>query len=111
MKLAVVGSRSLDRDPNAEHLIGALLDQYLAHDPELTVISGGPGGIDRMAAEAARRRGLPVVEHLPQGPDRRHLFASKEAMARDCDELVRIASGVRRGGPSAAASTSSGSQQ
>jgi hypothetical protein len=44
-----------------------------------------------MAAAEARRRGLQVIEHLPAGATWRDYRERNLRIARDCDELVRIA--------------------
>ena len=56
MKVAVVGSRAL----RIEHL-----EKYL---PENTteIVSGGALGVDRCAAEHARKKGLKLTEFLPE---------------------------------------------
>ena len=90
-RLAIVGSRSLDGHPDVLRLIRDLLDAYQARHPALVVVSGGAAGIDRMAAQEARRRGLQVIEHLPAGTAWRHYRERNLRIAHDCDELVRIA--------------------
>jgi hypothetical protein len=90
-RLAIVGSRSLDGHPVALHAIRVALDAYQARHATLVVISGGARGIDRMAAAEARLRGLEVVEHLPGGVSWHHYRERNLRIARDCDELVRIA--------------------
>ncbi len=91
MRLAIVGSRSLDGHPDALRVIRSVLDAYQARHAALVVVSGGAAGIDRMAAAEARRRGLEVIEHLPAGTTWRHYSERNLCIARDCDELVRIA--------------------
>ena len=91
LRLAIVGSRSLDGHPGALRVICAVLDTYQAHHPALTVVSGGARGIDRMAADEARRRGLQVTEHRPKGRSWRHYRERNLRIVQDCDELVRIA--------------------
>lgn len=91
LRLAIVGSRSLDGHPGAQRVIGAVLDLYQARHAALVVVSGGAVGIDRMAAEEARRRGLQVVEHRPKGRSWRHYRERNLRIVQDCDELVRIA--------------------
>jgi len=90
-RLAIVGSRSLDGHPDALRVIRSVLDAHQARHVALVVVSGGAVGIDRMAAAEARRRSLQVVEHLPAGAGWRHYRERNERIARDCDELVRIA--------------------
>ena len=96
MKLAIVGSRSLNGHPEALRVIRKVLDAYQAHHPVLVIVSGGARGIDRMAADEARRRGLEVIEHLPAGTTWRDYRERNERIARDCDELVRIADSSSR---------------
>ncbi len=91
MMLAIVGSRSLDGNPDALRAIQGVLDWYQARHPVLVVVSGGARGIDRMAADEARRRGLQVVEHRPKGRSWRHYRERNLRIVHDCDELVRIA--------------------
>ena len=91
MRLAIVGSRSLDGNPEALSVIRTVLDAYQARHTALVVVSGGAVGIDRMAAAEARRRGLEVVEHMPAGATWRHYRERNQRIAEDCDELVRIA--------------------
>lgn len=56
MKVAIVGSRSINR-------INRLAD-YLP--PETTaIISGGARGVDTIAANFARQKGLDLIEFLP----------------------------------------------
>jgi YspA, cpYpsA-related SLOG family len=91
LRLAIVGSRSLDSYPDAMRLIRAVLAAYQARHAAVVVISGGARGIDRMTAEEARRRGLQVIEHRPNGWSWRHFRERNLRIVADCDELVRIA--------------------
>ena len=91
LRLAIVGSRSLDGNPDALRVIREVLDAYQARHAALVVVSGGAVGIDRMAAAEARQRGLQVVEHRPNGRSWRHYRARNLRIVADCDELVRIA--------------------
>lgn len=87
MKLAIVGSVSLEGSPDAVRIIEEVLDRYRP----TVVVSGGARGIDTMAADAARRRGIPVVEHLPRVNRWADGFKPRNLkIARDCDALVRI---------------------
>jgi hypothetical protein len=90
-RLAIVGSRSLEGHPDALRVIRSVLDAYQARHALLVVVSGGAVGIDRMAAGEARRRSLQVIEHLPAGTTWRDYRERNLRIARDCDELVRIA--------------------
>jgi hypothetical protein len=56
------------------------------------VISGDAEGIDTMAAEAARARGIEVIEYLPAVPNWHDGYKPRNLLiAQDCDALVRIA--------------------
>ena len=56
MKLAVIGSRNLT---NIE------LEKYISKEVE-EIVSGGAVGVDRCAAEYAKRAGLRLTEFLPK---------------------------------------------
>ena len=53
--VGIIGSRDMPRLDAVEKFVAKL-------QPGTTVVSGGARGVDRTAAGAARRRGLPVVE-------------------------------------------------
>lgn len=61
MRLAVVGTRTFDR----EDLLTAYLDRQRKLHSEVTIVSGGARGADRLAAAYARRHGLPLVQYRP----------------------------------------------
>ena len=54
MKIAIVGSRNVTVEN---------LEQYVSEGDE--IVSGGAKGVDRCAAEYAKRNGLPLTEFLP----------------------------------------------
>lgn len=56
MKIAIVGSRSLTDIP---------LDPYVPREAE-EIVTGGAKGIDLLAAEYAKAKGLKLTEFLPQ---------------------------------------------
>ena len=78
MRVAIVGSRGF---PN--------LDLVRAHveglPPNATVILGGAGRVDRAAAQAARARGLDVLELLPHVEDCR---ARRRRVVETADRLL-----------------------
>ncbi len=57
-RLAIVGSRTYPRLADVDAFV-------LKLKPTTIVVSGGAAGVDRRAAEAARRRGLGVEEFFP----------------------------------------------
>lgn len=87
MKLAIVGSVSLAGNSVAATIIETVLDKYAPS----VVVSGGAVGVDSMAVEAARKRGIPVVEYLPKVQNWAQGFKPRNLqIARGCDRLVRI---------------------
>ena len=56
MKIAIVGSRNIT---------DVALDNYVPEDAE-EIVSGGAIGVDRCAAEYARKKGIRLTEILPQ---------------------------------------------
>jgi len=61
MNIGIVGSRRWKNREAIENLVNTLA-------ADTTVVSGGARGVDTWAAEAARKRGLKVVEFLPEVP-------------------------------------------
>ena len=55
MKIAVVGSRNI--------IVNNIAD-YVSYEDE--IVSGGAVGVDKCAAEYARKNGLKITEFLPQ---------------------------------------------
>lgn len=87
MILAIVGSTSLAGNKEAERLIDDALDRYA---PTI-VVSGGAPGIDTMAVERARARGIPVQEFLPEVYRWEDGFKPRNMLiASHCEALVRI---------------------
>jgi YspA, cpYpsA-related SLOG family len=90
LRLAIVGSRTLDGHPDAWRTVRAILDAHQARCAELVVLSAGARGIDRMAATEARRRGLAVVEYMACGHDWPAYCERDQHIAHDCDRLVHV---------------------
>lgn len=82
-RVAIVGSRDWP-DPVAVVLAVENLPTGTV------VVSGGARGVDRIAADAARARGLEVVEHLPDWErlGRRAGFVRNCAIVDDCDRVI-----------------------
>jgi len=98
MKYGIVGSRSRKDRRSVVDFVNSL-------QPGDVVISGGCRGVDTWAAEAARARGLKVVEFLPdlagcreRWQYTRAYFARNEQIAQECDTLVAFVAEVRKGG-------------
>ena len=89
MKIAVIGSRMVtDID----------FDAIGAQDGD-TIISGGARGADSLAAAEARRRGLDVVEYLPEYEryGRGAPLVRNRQIVAACDRLVAFWDGKSKG--------------
>lgn len=86
VRLAIVGSVSLDGNPQAAEIIQKVINKY---HPTL-VVSGGAPGIDTMAVNAARLKGIPVKEYTPSGQGWSYYKRRNLMIAQNCDRLVRI---------------------
>ena len=93
MKVAIVGSRGYQDETRVRHYV---MTELTTGD---VVISGGAKGVDSWAADAARRRGLEVVEHLPNydvygaaAPKKRNAI-----IAIHCDRMVAFWDGSSSG--------------
>jgi uncharacterized phage-like protein YoqJ len=88
LKVAVIGSRSLTVD----------VEPYIPKEAK-TIISGGAKGVDRCAAEFAKKAGLELIEFLPDyrrygrgAPLRRN-----DQIINEADIVVVIWDGASRG--------------
>lgn len=59
--IAIVGSRRYARPED----VAVAVDYLCSHHPGWKLVSGGAAGVDTWAAEAARQRGIEVVEIRP----------------------------------------------
>lgn len=92
MKIAIVGSRDF---PDM-----GLVREYVASLPKGTVvISGAARGVDRVAAEAARRRGLEVVEYPADWENHPKVagFLRNQQIVDACDNVVAFWDGKSKG--------------
>ena len=89
MKIAVIGSRTVD---------GIDFDAIGTKEGD-TIISGGARGADSLAAAEARRRGLVVVEYLPEYEryGRGAPLVRNRQIVAACDRLVAFWNGKSRG--------------
>lgn len=89
MKVAIVGSRSLDFE----------IDDSFVPQSATMIISGGARGIDRRARNLASKRHIPIVEILPDY----ELYGKKAPIYRNdiiiskADMVVAIWDGISRG--------------
>lgn len=93
--LAIVGSRDLEDNLQAEAIIDAVIDQ---HTPRL-VISGGAKGIDQMGVRHAREQGIEVREFVPRAWAWGVPGGFKERnmqIAEACECLVRVYSSTTK---------------
>jgi hypothetical protein len=98
MRVAIIGSRSRqDR--------GAIDDAVRDLDRGTVLVSGGCEGPDKWAADAARRAGMAVVEHLPDtsGCQQRFeytkaFYARNQKIIDNCDRLIAFVAPGRKGG-------------
>lgn len=89
MKLAIVGSEILDGHPEAQRRIVEAFDRY----QPTTLVSGGAAGIDTMAEDEAKRRGIACEIYRPRV--RAWALAGgfrdrNQQIADACEALVRI---------------------
>lgn len=87
MILAIVGSVSLAGNKKAQAVIERVLDELKPEE----VVSGGAVGIDTMAANEAKKRGIKVTEFLPAVRNWEKGFKPRNLkIAQHCTALVRI---------------------
>lgn len=89
MKLAVVGSRGI-----AECDLESLIPLETTE-----IISGGARGVDTLAAEYARKRGIPVREFFPdyERYGRKAPLIRNEQIVDACDQVLAIWDGRSSG--------------
>lgn len=93
MKLAIVGSRTVTP------MLRAKVLAYVASlAPSVTVVSGGARGVDTIAVDAARKRGLPTMVipadwSLGKGAG----FQRNGTIVESSDAVVAFWDGVSRG--------------
>lgn len=87
MRLAIVGSTSLDGNSKATQIIRRVIDRY---QPTL-VVSGGAKGIDSMAVKMAQLKGILTIEYLPEHKGWTFYKKRNLLIAQNCDRLIRIA--------------------
>lgn len=86
LKLAIVGSTSLEGNKEAETFIRFVLTLLAP----LVVISGGAKGIDQMAVRIAKECGIKTQEFLPAAQIWPEFKKRNLRIAQECDRLIRI---------------------
>jgi len=91
VRVAIVGSRDY------AHL-GAVIRYVWALPGDAVVVSGGARGVDRVAAQTARARGLETEVYPADWTQGRGAgLARNSAIVRRCDRLVAFWDGTSRG--------------
>ena len=90
MRLAVVGSLAFDKDVVGQTLAFTFITNALLHYKPEVVVSGGAIGIDTIAANAARKLDIEVVEFLPEAKGWKWYKARDLLIAQDCTHLLCI---------------------
>ena len=80
MKLAIIGSRTLTNIP---------IDKYIP-EGATEIVSGGARGIDNLARDYAKRKGLKLTEFLP----RYDVYPGKIAPLKRNEEIANYADAV-----------------
>lgn len=89
MKLAIIGSRTC---PPID------IEQFLKYIPD-TIVSGGAKGADTYAREFAKKKGLNLIEFLPQYDKygRTAPLVRNKLIVEECDCLIAFWDGTSRG--------------
>lgn len=80
MKLAVVGSRTID---DYEFVEQAIMESPFWSETERLISGGEPDGVDNQAEEFAERHGLPIDVISPHDGEFDHLKFEKATLARN----------------------------
>ena len=88
MKLAIIGSRDVSVD----------ISKYIAEEPD-EIVSGGARGIDTCAAEYASKKGIKLIEFLPEYSryGRGAPLKRNEKIAEYADEAIALWDGRSKG--------------
>jgi hypothetical protein len=95
MKLAVVGSRTLDRYSIVDE---AIKKHFKIEEIDL-IVSGGADGADRFGEVFAKKNELSLLIHYPKWKKlgRKAGFARNEQIVRDADAVICFWDGVSKG--------------
>ena len=99
MNIGIVGSRRWKNREDIEGLVNTLA-------ADTTVVSGGARGVDTWATQAARKRGLKVVEFLPESQPNgspkwkytQAYYARNRQIAEYSDVIYAFVASDRKGG-------------
>lgn len=95
MKIAVVGSRSITDYESIEIAVKGLLEGM----GPFTLVTGGARGVDRLAAHAARKLGIPVEEYKPDyaAHGRRAPLVRNERIVKEANYMLAFWDGESNG--------------
>lgn len=103
MKIAIVGSRSIDKAEDVFPIIFRFIEDRCS-GRSVTLISGGAKGVDSLVKKYSEQRGLDFVEFLPyhlidNGVEfsSRYFFARNRQLVSNADEVLAIWDGVSTG--------------
>jgi hypothetical protein len=96
-KVAIIGSRTFPHPEWARRCVERYVLMLL--DSSDAVVSGGARGVDSWAADAARQRGLQVIEHLPDWDKhgKGAGFKRNYQIVFGCDRVVAFWDGSSKG--------------
>lgn len=94
MKIAIVGSRSIDNLPLLEEIWDRLELDY-----DNTIISGGAKGVDTNGRQLAEKYGMDIIEYLPDWNryGKSAGFRRNKTIIQECDECICIWDGESHG--------------
>jgi len=91
--IAIVGSSKLteNEERDVRQTVSYILDRFTNN---IEIISGGANGVDSIAVEIAKSRGLRTQEYLPSSNDWVGYSLRNIQIAKECDELFCITTPV-----------------
>lgn len=91
MNVAIVGSRDYPDMQQVRDFVNKLPQGF-------TIVSGGARGVDRVAAEAARQRGMNVIEFIPDWSQGKGAGMARNAeIVAHADAVIAFWDGKSRG--------------
>lgn len=94
MKIAIVGSRTLD----SESVKSSILAELLKHDVSELVSGGAREGADRLAEEISKEKNLPIKIFKPDWKIGRHAgILRNRTIVENSDLVIAVWDGVSKG--------------